>query len=129
MTTDNVVVMTVSGAGEEASAATQESIFRELSAGRDVVVVCESHRMKRTERLLLTLPAIERLTADEPGPSGRLAIVNEAGPVRETLPAGVAHRVQFFASLEVALRWLRPQPVGPFGRTLRYITRPACPVG
>lgn len=131
MSSENVVVINLTEAGEDVVQSTQKSIARELTSGRDVVVVCDSRRLMREERLMLARPAIARSRfAENADGCGRLAIVNvESCRVNQQLPAEISRCVQFFASLDSAMSWLRPNVNGPLSQTFRYFTLPTTQAG
>ena len=128
MSPQNLAVIHLTNADDETVCRTQQSIDREIAAGRDVVVVCEGQRLMREERLMLARPAMARLqAADHSGTSGRVAIVNtgcENG--EEYLPSHVTASVKVFSSMDSAIGWLRPTTEISMSSTLRYFTLPAC---
>lgn len=128
MSPQELAVIHLTESDYEAVCRTQQSIAREISAGRDVVVVCEGERLFREDRLMLARPAIAQgrgeQTADVPG---RLAIVNTGCVGGEKhLPSHVSMAVQFFESMDTALDWLRPSAGNSFSSTLHYLALPAC---
>ena len=131
MSLDHVAVITLTESTDDAVQSTQKSIARELISGRDVVVVCDSRRLRREERLMLARPAIARSrfeTCDDG--CGKLAIVNvESCSVNQQLPAEISRCVQFFATLDSAMNWLRPIVAGPLSGTQHYFTLPTCQAG
>lgn len=128
MSPQDLAVIHLTESDDETVCRTQQSIAREISAGRDVVVLCEGQRLLREERLMLARPAIAHGCSERAAEThGRLAIVNTGCLGEEKhLPSHVARAVQFFGSMDSALDWLRPTLENPFASTLHYFAMPAC---
>ncbi len=127
MSPENLAVIHLTHADDESVCRTQQSIAREISSGRDVVVVCDGQRLMREERLMLARPAIARSQPHVDEASGRVAIVNSGCESTEKhLPSHVGAAVQFFASMDCAMKWLRPANESCISGTLCYFTLPAC---
>ena len=127
MSPQDLAVIHLTDSDDETVCRTQQSIAREISAGRDVVVVCEGQHLMREERLMLARPAIANATVAFESETGRVAIVNAGCEnVEKHLPSHVSAAVQFFASVDCAMNWLRPASEHLMSSTWRYFTLPAC---
>jgi hypothetical protein len=81
---------------------TQQQILRELSEGRDVVLVCEADVVRRAERMTFACLALR-------SEHGRFAIVaRNADRFSERLPTAMVECLHVFSNQDEALRWLRP---------------------
>lgn len=115
MSNDAVSVVTLSAHDEAALLKAQESVAAELNSSRDVVILCECELLLREERLRLARPAMTNQ-------QGRIAIVSHILTTeQDLLPSDIRNRVQFFRSMDTAMRWLRPQAMLA-ARTFRYVS-------
>ncbi len=127
MSPQDLSVIHLADSEDDTVCRTQQSIAREISAGRDVVVVCEGQRLMREERLMLARPAMASTHLACEFETGRVAIVHAGCEhVEEHLPPHLSEAVQFFASLDGAMKWLRPASENLLSSTLRYFALPAC---
>lgn len=125
MSPEQLSVIHLCGADDDSVCRTQQAIDREIASGRDVVVMCEGQRLMREERLRLARPAIARYRLHDSKTSGRVAIVDRGCDAGEKyLPSHIGSAVQFFASMDSAITWLRRATESSLAETSYGFTLP-----
>jgi len=102
MNTSDLCVVHIPDMDEDALLSTQQQIVCELSAGRNVVAVCENNHVKRAEQLTLASAAIR-------GRMGRFAVVARNPQEFESLPQSVRQHFSVFSTQDEAVQWLQPE--------------------
>lgn len=111
----NISVLHFADRDDEAMLSTQQQVVQQLSAGRDVVLVCEEDVTRRMERMTLASLAFR-------SQQGRFAIVaTNSEHFADMIPPVMAERLHVFSTQDDAISWLRPGDVS-MKETLRYFS-------